>query len=77
MNVSHDQLQDQFDHTDWATQRGPLTFAIYNRADTSKPAHTIKTPWYNMDKIHRSGNRQIASGMMFDEQACGGTRKKI
>jgi hypothetical protein len=56
---------------------GTQTVAIYNRADTSKPARTIKTPWYNLDNIHWSGNRLIAAGMMFDEPACGGTRKQI
>jgi hypothetical protein len=56
---------------------GTQTVAIYNRADTSKPARTIHTPWYNLDNIHWSGNRLIAAGMMFDEPACGGTRKQI
>ncbi|MEI7791410.1 MAG: hypothetical protein WCJ15_09575, partial [Alphaproteobacteria bacterium] len=56
---------------------GTQTVAIYNRADTSRPARTIKTPWYNLDNIHWSGNRLIAAGMMFDEPACGGTRKQI
>jgi hypothetical protein len=56
---------------------GTQTVAIYNRADTSKPARTIRTPWYNLDNIHWSGNRLIAAGMMFDEPACGGTRKQI
>ena len=37
----------------------------------------IKTPWYNLDNIHWSGDRLIAAGMMFDEPACGGTRKQI
>ena len=56
---------------------GTQTVAIYNRADTSRPARTIKTPWYNLDNIHWSGSRLIAAGMMFDEPACGGTRKQI
>jgi hypothetical protein len=56
---------------------GTQTVAIYSRADTSKPARTIRTPWYNLDNIHWSGNRLIAAGMMFDEPACGGTRKQI
>ena len=56
---------------------GTQTVAIYNLADTSKPARTIRTPWYNLDNIHWSGNRLIAAGMMFDEPACGGTRKQI
>jgi len=56
---------------------GTQTVAIYSRADTSKPARTIRTPWYNLDNIHWSGDRLIAAGMMFDEPACGGTRKQI
>ena len=51
--------------------------AIYSRADTSKPARTIRTPWYNLDNIHWSGDRLIAAGVMLDEPACGGTRKQI
>jgi len=56
---------------------GTQTVAIYNLADTSKAARSIRTPWYNLDNIHWSGNRLIAAGMMFDEPACGGTRKQI
>lgn len=56
---------------------GTQTVAIYNLADTSKPVRTIRTPWYNLDNIHWSGSRLIAAGMMFDEPACGGTRKEI
>jgi len=56
---------------------GTQTVAIYNLADTGKPARTIRTPWYNLDNIHWSGNRLIAAGMMFDEPACGGTRRQI
>jgi sugar lactone lactonase YvrE len=56
---------------------GTQTVAIYDLADTAKPARTIRTPWYNLDNIHWSGDRLIAAGMMFDEPACGGTRKQI
>jgi hypothetical protein len=60
---------------------GTQTVAVYSRADTSKPLRTIRTPWYNLDNIHWSGapnnQRLIAAGMMFDEPACGGTRKQI
>jgi hypothetical protein len=52
------------------------TVAVYP-ADTSKPLRTIRTPFYNLDNIHWSGDRLIAAGMMFDEPACGGTRKQI
>ena len=56
---------------------GTQTVAIYSRADTSKPVRTVRTPWFNLDNIHWSGDRLIAAGMMFDEPACGGTRKQI
>ena len=56
---------------------GTQTVAIYSRADTTKPLRTIRTPWFNLDNIHWSGGRLIAAGMMFDEPACGGTRKEI
>ena len=56
---------------------GTQTVAIYDRADTAKPARTVKTPWWNLDNIHWSGDRLIAAGMMFDEPACGGTRKQM
>jgi hypothetical protein len=56
---------------------GTQTVAVYALADTSKPVRTVKTPWYNLDNIHWSGDRLIAAGMMFDEPTCGGTRKQI
>ncbi len=56
---------------------GTQTVAIYDLANTAKPARTIRTLFYNLDNIHWSGDRLIAAGMMFDEPACGGTRKQI
>ncbi len=56
---------------------GSQTVVFYNRADTSKPTRQVKTPWWNLDNIHWSGDRLIAAGMMFDEPACGGTRLQI
>lgn len=60
---------------------GTQTVAIYDLANTAKPARIIRTPWFNLDNIHWSGagssERLIAAGMMFDEPACGGTRKQI
>jgi hypothetical protein len=56
---------------------GTQTVAIYDRANTAKPLRSIRTPWFNLDNIHWSGDRLIAAGMMFDEPACGGTRKQI
>ena len=56
---------------------GTQTVAIYARADTARPVRQVRTPWFNLDNIHWSGDRLIAAGMMFDEPACGGTRKQI
>ena len=56
---------------------GTQTVAVYSRADTSRPVRQVRTPWFNLDNIHWSGDRLIAAGMMFDEPACGGTRKQI
>jgi hypothetical protein len=56
---------------------GTQTVAIYSLADTAKPVRTVRTPWFNLDNIHWSGDRLIASGMMYDEPACGGTRAQI
>lgn len=56
---------------------GTQTVAIYSLADTAKPVRQVRTPWFNLDNIHWSGDRLIAAGMMFDEPACGGTRKQI
>ncbi|HEY4078851.1 MAG TPA: hypothetical protein VGM26_18125 [Rhizomicrobium sp.] len=56
---------------------GTQTVAVFSRADTSRPLRTVRTPWFNLDNIHWSGDRLIAAGMMFDEPACGGTRKII
>jgi len=56
---------------------GTQTVVVYDRADTSKPVRQVRTPWFNLDNIHWSGDRLIAAGMMFDEPACGGTRKQI
>ena len=36
---------------------GTQTVAIYSLANTAKPARTIRTPWYNLDNIHWSGDR--------------------
>jgi sugar lactone lactonase YvrE len=35
---------------------GTQTVAIYDSADTAKPARTIRTPFYNLDNIHWSGS---------------------
>ncbi len=56
---------------------GTQTVAIYDLADTAKPVRTIRTPWFNLDNIHWSGDRLIAAGMVVDEPACGGTRTEI
>lgn len=56
---------------------GSQSVVVYSRADTSKPLRQVRTPWFNLDNIHWSGERLIAAGMMYDEPACGGTRAEI
>lgn len=56
---------------------GTQTVAVYSRARTAKPLRQVRTPWFNLDNVHWSGDRLIAAGMMYDEPACGGTRKQI
>jgi hypothetical protein len=53
------------------------TIAIYSRADPSKPVRAIRTPWFNVDNVHWSGDRLITTGGMYDEPACGGTRAQV
>jgi hypothetical protein len=55
---------------------GTQTVVVFGK-DGGKPLRQVKTPWFNLDNIHWSGDRLIAAGMMFDEPACGGTRKQI
>jgi hypothetical protein len=56
---------------------GTQSVVVYDRAKTAMPLRQSRTPWFNLDNIHWSGDRLIAAGMMFDEPACGGTRKQI
>ena len=56
---------------------GTQTVAVYALADTARPLRTVRTSWFNLDNIHWSNGKLIAAGMMYDEPACGGTRKQI
>jgi len=56
---------------------GTQSVEIYSRADTSRPVRTARALWFNIDNIHWSGDRLVAAGVMYDEPACGGTRKQI
>ena len=56
---------------------GTQSVVIYALADTRKPVGEAHAIWFNIDNIHWSGDRLIAAGVMYDEPACGGTRKQI
>jgi hypothetical protein len=49
----------------------------YSRWDTMKAPVQVIAPGFMPDNIHWDGGRLIAAGMMYDEPACGGTRKVI
>lgn len=49
----------------------------YSRKDPSAPPVQAVAPGFMPDNIHWDDGRLITAGMMFDEPACGGTRKVI
>jgi hypothetical protein len=49
----------------------------YSRRDTLRPPVEAVAPGFMPDNIHWDGGRLITAGMMYDEPACGGTRKII
>jgi hypothetical protein len=49
----------------------------YTRNDPSSSPQEAVAPGFMPDNIHWDGDRLIAAGMMYDEPACGGTRKII
>jgi hypothetical protein len=49
----------------------------YSRRDRTAPPVEAVAPGFMPDNIHRHGDRLITAGMMYDEPACGGTRKII
>ncbi len=50
---------------------------VYARGDTAKPLRRVAAPGFMPDNIHWDGDRLLTAGMMYDEPACGGTRKVI
>jgi hypothetical protein len=71
-------IEISLDETEFYTaSSGNQQITIYSRADPSKPARAVRTPWFNVDNIHWNGGRLITSGQMFDEPACGGTRAQV
>lgn len=50
---------------------------MYSRADPSKPIRKAIAPGFMPDNIHWDADRLIAAGMVYDEPACGGTRRVI
>lgn len=49
----------------------------YSRHDTSATPVEAIAPGFMPDNIHWNGDRLMAAGMIYDEPACGGTRKII
>ncbi|MDE1938684.1 MAG: hypothetical protein KGI68_06670 [Alphaproteobacteria bacterium] len=50
---------------------------VYARGHTAKPLRSVVAPGFMPDNIHWDGDRLLTAGMMYDEPACGGTRKVI
>jgi hypothetical protein len=49
----------------------------YSRHDPAAPPVQSVAPGFMPDNVHWDGGKLIAAGMMYDEPACGGTRKVI
>jgi hypothetical protein len=56
---------------------GLHTVFAYSLADTSRPLRQAVAPGFMPDNLHWDGERLILAGMMYDEPACGGTRKVV
>lgn len=50
---------------------------VYDRGNTSRPSRQVIAPGFMPDNIHWDGDRLVLAGMLYDEPACGGTRKII
>jgi hypothetical protein len=49
----------------------------YSRQEPGSPPVQSVAPGFMPDNVHWDGGRLITAGMMYDEPACGGTRKVI
>ena len=49
----------------------------YARNDTRIPLWHATAPGFMPDNVHWAGRRLITAGMVYDEPACGGTRKIV
>ncbi|MBS1200640.1 MAG: hypothetical protein H6R27_1318 [Proteobacteria bacterium] len=49
----------------------------YSRHDPAAPPVQSVAPGFMPDNVHWDGGKLITAGMMYDEPACGGTRKVI
>jgi hypothetical protein len=56
---------------------GAHTVAAFSRQDPRKPLRQSVAPGFMPDNLRWSGNRLIATGPMYDEPACGGTRLAV
>ena len=56
---------------------GAHTVAVFSRQDPRTPLRQSVAPGFMPDNLRWSGNRLIATGPMYDEPACGGTRLAV
>jgi len=56
---------------------GAHTVVAFSRQDPRKPLRQSVAPGFMPDNLRWSGNRLIATGPMYDEPACGGTRLAV
>jgi hypothetical protein len=52
------------------------TVSVFSRADTRHPLRQSRAPLTSLDNIRWTDGHLIGAGKMFDEPACGGTRRQ-
>jgi hypothetical protein len=55
---------------------GDATIYVFSRANPKVPLRSVKAPLFVPDNLRWSEDRLIAMGPMYDEPACGGTRRE-
>lgn len=53
---------------------GDATVSVFSRKEPSKPIRSVKAPGFVPDNLRWSGDVLVATGPIYDEPACGGTR---
>jgi len=56
---------------------GTHTVVVFSRQDPLRPLRQSQAPGFMPDNLRWSGDRLIATGPMYDEPACGGTRLAV